>query len=89
MTDIPVDPKTGVPLNPEDILKPGVVPNTDLNGIPLKIVKGGVILTLVIPLLGVGVGFLITADILSGLLVGFWTLVTARLVGWTIQWMVS
>lgn len=92
-TDIKVDPRTGVPLNPEDILTPSgtlKVSQKRIGGVPAKVAIASTILTLLMPIAAFFLGsFLYPTGTEGGIFLAAWTAAVSFLTGRVIAWMLT
>lgn len=91
MVEIEVDPRTGVPLHPEDVLEKGVlIKNT--GNIPPKVFKAGIIFTGIIPGTAFLLGYFILPQLTpfySGVAMAVTTFTFSFITAKTVAWMVG
>jgi len=85
-----VDARTGVPLNPEDILRPKASPQPRIvYGIPIKMAYASIMLTILLPVTGFLLGYFLYDGFVDGIIFAGWTFAasffTGRVIGWMVQ----
>lgn len=70
LSEIKVDPRTGVPIDPEEILHKVSVGSK--SGIPRKVIIGFLLLNLVFPVLSFVLGFLVFQNWVDGVFFALW-----------------
>lgn len=88
--EIKTDQRTGVPLNPEDILEQNMISSSKklFLGIPRKIVIAGILFDLVIPIIGFIAGFFLFQSVTDGIILAAWSLGVCIFTGRVISWMI-